>query len=343
MRGLVHYISGLAVASLFPSLVQDAMHGSLAILVPAAYAYLPDFLDFKFYKYTEEWDYEVRPDWRNPDPGEAAAIIAKAIDDAYSSGREVRLKLHSSRAPGDLYRRYTVHFIPGRREVVVEVGPLVTLGGAPVEGTEPPPERRVGRATTRAEFRKTYPKPTVIEGFGGASMGLRRSGDLVEIGFLPWHHTWSHSFVAGILFAIPILLIAWALGYRHGFDLFLASILGYWLHVVEDQFGVMGSNLFWPFTKRKIPGFRIGESSSFETNFGTAYMAMMTMIWGFSSAQPQPPIQVDPLLYLLVVLGPGLALYLVSAGRMREELRRWGAEYVGEAEEVEETVGLRIE
>ena len=340
MRGLVHYLSGLAVAALFASLARDAIHGSLAILIPAIYGYLPDFVDFKFLKYAESWDYEVKPNWKDADPQEMAEIIARAIDDSYERGR-VSLKLHSSRAPGDLYRKYEVIFNSDKREVIVELGPLVTLGGAPIRGTEP--KKRRGAAKTRSKFVKIYPKPTIITGFGGSSFAFTREGETVKLSFLPWHHTWTHSFAAGFLFASPLVLLLLLAGYSYPIDVFLASMFGYWLHVIEDQFGVMGSSIFWPLSKKRIPGLKIGESGSFEINLATAYASIMAVIWGFNSVLDVPAFRIDASIYIMVTLVPVLVLYAISFKKIRKELASFGPELLYEREEMEEAGELRVE
>lgn len=340
MRGFTHFLSGLSIATFFKSLLKDALNGGLWMLVPAAFAYLPDFLDFKIYKHFEKWDYIIKPKYDDMNPQEIAETIAKAIDEAYETGKDVRLKCFTARAPGDVYRKYSVRFRSDKNEIEVVVGPLVTPSGTEVEGTEPPPDKRVGIAKTKHPFSKKYPRPFEVKGFHGPSYQFIREGDVVEVNFLPWHREWAHSFITGIMFgAVLYLMTAFVIRLDFALDLTIASILGFWAHIIEDHMGMMGGNLFWPITRKRTPGFALSESGSMFMNMGTAWFFITLMLYNFNQAATIKYIPLDPMrYYVIVTILPTAILYAIGVIYHREVvLKKWAeAEQREEIEEVSE-------
>ncbi len=432
MRGLTHYLSGLAAATFFKPLVAAVSQGNLAILIPAVYAYLPDFLDFKVWKFFEKWDFHVDPAPQEPglnrsprtvkvsdlapeeryrfyrlegrassveDTGEElgftlsdetgsirvlairedreafleatggigegdevavsgyldylqgepvfivadaphpmyiAERVAAAIDYAYEHG-EARVKVENIRMIGDTYRRFLIDLDGDNQVVRVVMGPPIALGGMPLETRLIPEHRRYAEVRTKHRFVKKYPKPTMIGGFSGTSIGFRREGDLVEEVFLPWHREWSHSFTVGAFLAALLYLAATALGSSLAAPLALASMLGYWAHIVEDQLGYMGSNLFYPFTKKRTPGLRLGESGSPLLNFSTALLMTGFMLANLNYALPRPPIPVPYPQLLAAVSAPSAAMYGYAVARWLKE-RRSESEEEAEEKAVEEAL-----
>jgi hypothetical protein len=115
-----------------------------------------------------------------PHPQYIASAVAEAIDRAYETARMVTVKIHNIRMPGDFYRRFLVHYDEKNRRIIVVMGPLVSTGGLPLEGSDPPEYRKIGVAETKYPFRKVYPRPTIIDAFSGPEIGYekgwRRSG-----------------------------------------------------------------------------------------------------------------------------------------------------------------------
>lgn len=66
-----------------------------------------------------------------PHPQGIADIIAEAIEKAYEEGEKI-VKIHNIRLPGDVYRQFWIHLDPPKREVRVEMGPIVTPVGSPL-------------------------------------------------------------------------------------------------------------------------------------------------------------------------------------------------------------------
>lgn len=467
MRGFTHYISGLAAATFFPSLVADLRMGILLPVIAAAAAYFPDFVDFKFGKFFARRDYEIDPaPWDEkkhyapklvkikelgeknryqffaiegrveeiltrgsgtvtytvvddnglqrtveeeynsiifvlndgtgkitveaigddykffeeefgqievgkeilvfgyvdvdeadnelrfvvsdaPHPQGIAETIARAIEEAYHEGERI-IKIHNIRLPGDVYRQFFVYLDPPKREVRVEMGPIVTPGGVAISD-KPPEYRRYGVAKVNVPFIKTYPKPTRIDSFSGPEIAFRRAKfngkTVVKDRFLPWHHGFSHSLTMGIIIGAVVYAIFKLLGYNHAGDLALASMLGQWLHVFEDQLGFMGSNLLPPLTKDVIPGFKLGESGSGLTNFSTAWLMISFMIWNFNRFTEPRPIPISDAKLLLLLAWPsiiGFGIAIAKSFKLRKEIAQLMDYYTNlEAfEEMEEVGGI---
>lgn len=304
---ITHFSLGLAVASFFKEVVLKSTMGVPLLALGGAFALLPDFLDFKFWKFMEKYDYVADPDPNDPDPKMIAETIAKAIDDAYESGRMVRVKLHTMQLGFDHWRQYQVEFDQQGRKIRVRIGPVVSTGKVPYPETEPPKEKAVGEAETKHPFLKIYPKPTVIDIFTGPSMGFKREGDIVKIHFIPFHREWSHSFTVGALLGAIVALIG-------GMSLGLMAMIAFWSHVVSDQVGFLGCNLFWPFTKERTPGFKLAESAHPAANFSTVWASITTVIWNINRYAEQQIIFMDPSRYftMIVFLPPALIIGATS-------------------------------
>ena len=296
---ITHFTLGFMVASFFTSLVVKSELGVPLMVLGGVMGLLPDFLDFKFWKFFEKWDYVVDPDPANPDPKRIAEVVAKAIDEAYEKG-EVRVKLHTIQLGFDHWRRYSVEFNSEEKKIVVRIGAIVNTGKMPYPETD---LNLVGEAKTKHPFIKTYPKPTEIDIFTGPSFAFKRKGDKVEAVFIPWHREWSHSFTVGALIAGVIALI---LGWKIG----LMSMLAYWSHVISDHFSFMGSNLLWPITKERTPGFGLAESGDPTANFTTVYVATTIILKNLDTKNliPLTPLKY----YLLITILPAATLITLT-------------------------------
>jgi hypothetical protein len=51
MKGIAHFITGVALATFFPEVVQSGAQGSLLPMLGGIAGILPDTLDFKFARY----------------------------------------------------------------------------------------------------------------------------------------------------------------------------------------------------------------------------------------------------------------------------------------------------
>ncbi len=338
MKGIAHFITGVALATFFPQVVQQGASGGLLPVLGGIAGILPDTLDFKFARYFERYDEEVDPDPHNPDPLEIARRIAAAMQQAYTGGRRRNLMLHTIRLGADLWRQYSVRFAPEAGEVVVRIGPLVNTGQVPYPGSEP--EDAEARVQVGVPMVHTYDAENKVDIFSGPSFAFERRGDRVHVHFLDWHRRWSHSLTLAVLLGLGAGLLTLLLG-GPSLALWVGLVvaLGFAGHVLEDQLGHMGSNLFWPLTKRRVPGLHLLRSGDAIPNFLTVWTALVLILLNLDRFSDQPLL--PPGLYLLVALGlPWLGLggmYLRQRLRRKpepvEKLRQ--ADMVAEAEEIE--------
>ena len=61
MKGITHFVTGVAIATFFPEVVQQAAGGSLMPMLGGIGGILPDTLDFRFARYLERYDVEIDP------------------------------------------------------------------------------------------------------------------------------------------------------------------------------------------------------------------------------------------------------------------------------------------
>lgn len=283
MKGLTHFVSGVALASCLPWSMEAAGSGNpLYFLLGGIFGLLPDTLDFKFYRYFYRYDRTVSPNPRKPDPGAIAEEVADAVAAAARSPGMLRLKLDSLRTGADRWRRYTLRFDAPRQGVEVAIGPEVTTGQVPLAGTAPPEgESRVWKAL-EVPIRVLDDPLVAVDIFDGPALGFEKGPDgRVETTFLPWHRGWTHSPLAAGVFGVAVAVAA---GWRAG----VVVAGAYLLHILEDQLGRMGSNLFFPFSRRRTRGLGWMRSGDALPNLGTVWFCCLLIFWNAYRALPDP-------------------------------------------------------
>ncbi len=332
MKGIAHFITGVAIATFFPQVVEQGAQGGLLPVLGGIGGILPDTLDFKFARYFERYDDEIDPDAHNPDPHEIAERVAQAMRRAYESGRSRNIMLHTIRLGADLWRQYSIRFLPEESAVVVRIGPLVNTGQVPYPGSEPQ-EKAEARVEVGVPMVHTYDAENKIDIFSGPSFRFERRGDKLYVHFLDWHRRWSHALTIALLAGGLVGLLAWNLWAGLIFGLGFAG------HILEDQLGHMGSNLFWPFTKQRIPGLHLLRSGDAIPNFLTVWTSLALILWNLDRFSATPRLPTLP--YLLVALG--LPWLLLGGLYIRQRLRRkpepeaklQQGDILAEAEEIE--------
>ena len=281
MKGFSHFMSGVAVASFGPWAIDAALQGNpLFFVLGGACGILPDTIDFKFYRFFYEHDVYVTPDPINPDPQYVADEIARAVALAVDKKRYIRVKLVSIRLGADFWQQYSVKLDNEKLEVRVKFGPVVNTGQVPVEGTE----KRyptIGRAKLKAKVIQTYDASLKVDIFDGPTIGLKPmdSGDL-DLEFLPWHREWSHSLTVGAILGVLVGAVVWLVsGWTMAWQSFVTIAACYGVHVVEDQLGHMGSNIFYPITKLRTPGLGWMHSGDGIANFLTVWISCLLIFW----------------------------------------------------------------
>ncbi len=332
MKGIAHFITGVAVATFFPEIVHSAAQNlSFGPLLGGLAGLLPDTLDFKFVRYFDRLDEEIDPakittEAGHPDPQRIAERVAAAMNRAYDTGRRVKVHLHTLKLGADLWRQYSVAFDLDRNQVVVRIGPVVTTGQVPYAGSEIA-GLGPGRAQVKARILHTYDAETKIDIFSGPSLAFEKAGEAIEVTFLPWHRAWTHSLAVALLLGAVGFLIAPVYG--------LAMALAALAHVVEDQLGFMGSNLLFPITRKRAMGLKLLRSGDAIPNFLAVWISLAVILLNLDRFSGSPAIPVLPYL-LAVVLAPAVLLLAVGAWSRRQAQRR-AARVMAAVEALDET------
>jgi membrane-bound metal-dependent hydrolase YbcI (DUF457 family) len=314
MKGFSHFMSGVAVASFCPWAIDAALQGNpLFFVLGGACGILPDTLDFKVYRFFYDHDVYVTPDPGNLDPQYIADETARAINMAFDEKRYIRLKLVSIRLGADFWQQYIVKFDNEKNEVLVKFGPVVTTGQVTVEGTA---NRypTVARAKIKCKVIQTYDAKLKVDIFDGPTLGLaqRADGDL-DVEFLPWHREWSHSLTVGLMLGAIFAVVAGLFGnWTIGWQGLITIAACYGVHVVEDQLGHMGSNIFYPITKMRTPGLHWMHSGDGLPNFLTVWGSCLLIFWNLYRGQPNMTYEFGFLHLMMVgLVVPGFVFWLV--------------------------------
>ncbi len=308
MKGIAHFITGVAIATFFPEVVQQAAAGSLLPVLGGVGGILPDTLDFKFARYFEKYTLEIDPGI-DPDPQAIADGLTDAMQTAYETGKPQHVMVHTIRLGADLWREYGIRFDPKECQVAVRIGPLVNTGQIPLPGSEPEGVR-AARRKLDAPLVHTYSSEYQVNIFSGPSFRFERAGDQLYVHFLDWHRRWSHSLVlavaVGVIAALLVGLVAdGSVGLWAG----LVTGLGFAGHILEDQLGYMGSNLFWPLTKKRTTGLKLIHSGDAIPNLLTVWTAVALILFNLDRFSAAP--RLNPTIFLLTAVALPL---LASSG-----------------------------
>jgi hypothetical protein len=332
MKGIAHFLSGVAAASFIPAAVHSAAEGSLVLALAGACALLPDTLDFKVTRYFEPFDDEIAPTEADFDAQAVAGRVAAAMRTAFETGRPQTVQLHTIRLGSDRWRRYTIRFAPATGEVIVRPGPVVSTAQMVYPDSRRPGAAE-GRATVGAPMVHTYDKEMAIDIFSGPCFRFERRDEALHVTFLPWHRRWSHSLTLAAAVGLAGGLL---LGPVYG----AAMGLGVAVHAAEDQLGFMGSNLFWPLTRSRLSGLRLIRSGDPVPNFAAVWLALTLTLFNLDRFSAAPRLPAVPYLLLAVAL-PALAMlanYVLGRRKKAQPLSPEGlrqADLLAEAEEVE--------
>lgn len=311
MKGLTHFVVGIAVATCFPLAVRSSFQeASFIIILGGIFGILPDTLDFRFSRYIEKHDYEAEPGIDKPDPRKVTDMMIKAIEECDRTGRTVKVKLHTMKISADLWRRYSVTIDAENKKIITKMGPLVTTGQEPMPGTEPLGEEATAEGTFRANLLHTYEKETFVDIFSGPDFAFIKEKDKVLVEFIPWHRRWSHSLTIGALFA-PFGLLLYGMG-ALGLVASAIIVLAFYAHIFVDQIGMLGSNLFYPFSRKRSKGFGAMHSGDSLSNFITNYISILIVVWNLNSYAPKPAFQMDWVKYLNLTGSSGYWIGLLN-------------------------------
>lgn len=228
MKGITHFLTGVATASCFPLAIQTAYTDKAFLMVlGGACGILCDTLDFKFARYFWKHDCKIRLTEDNLDPRIPAEAIARAIDEAAEKKRPVRVKLDIIRISTSYYRTYAVQIDQHSKQVTCTIGPLKTMSHCMARGENLPGENarkrsieKSGPAATleaisdkspclpgtvpegtrscvasfKTDINNTYYMDSEVGVFSGPDYEFSPQQDgRVRVDFIPWHRRWTHS------------------------------------------------------------------------------------------------------------------------------------------------------
>ena len=331
MKGISHFLAGVAAATFVPGVVESAAQGSYLIVLGGFFGLLPDTLDFKFARYFEH-HVNIDPDPANLDPQVIAAAVAAEIDRAAETGQAIRVQLHNIPLGPNRWRQYRIRFDVECSEVVITIGPIVNAALAPLDESG----QRVARVKAKAKIDYTYEGEMTADIWNGPSFAFVPKAHAVEVQFLPWHRAWSHSFTLAALLGLITGVLFGSL--QAG----LVAFLGMSAHVVEDQLGYLGSNLFWPITKDRSAGARLLHSGDAIPNFLAVWTALVLILFNldrFSApVQNREPI-FNPLLYFttMLIVPMTILVGVYAWERRKQQVPRQAAQQADIVAELKET------
>ncbi|MFC2061015.1 metal-dependent hydrolase [Elusimicrobiota bacterium] len=312
MKGLTHFMSGIAASTFISQAVRmsissrmdvEGAASSMILVLAGMYGIMPDTLDFKFGQFLELPDFVVDPDPVDPDPQSMAETFAKAVDKAAETGKEVRIQFFPTQLGANRWRQYCIIFEESK--VTIQFNEIVSTSQIPIPGTAPK-KNRVGAAefthklkpTTDdldwlnklirflrrkikgADKPKTVVKPSTIDILSSTMFGLELQDDgKIFFNWLPWHRTWSHSYVFGAMLTIPVFLITFLLKLPYWWLYGTVAFVGFATHITEDMTGHIGGSLLWPLLKPRTEGLELFKASDPRTNFSIIYTSVVLIIW----------------------------------------------------------------
>lgn len=279
MKGLAHFVSGIAAASFVPGVVQLSAEGGFPLLLAGLGAMLPDVLDFRLARFLQRPHVEVRLDPERPDPQAMAEQIGVAVQRAIDTTVPVILQLPAARTSTGLWRQYTVYW---GTEVRVLIGPLVSTSSTPARSTAA--DEQEGMAPVAQPVELDYGRAVQVDAFGGPTIALRSRGGVVGATFLHWHRAWSHSLLLAAGLALGVAAVSRPL---HGA---LVGV-GATAHILGDQLGHMGSNLFWPLTRRRTRGLGLFHSGEALPNLLTVWLGTLLVVYNLDRCSASPVLR----------------------------------------------------
>ncbi len=378
MKGLTHFVSGVAAATFIPQVVRMSAAGrldipgaasSFIIVLAGMYGIMPDTLDFKVGQFFDEPDIVVDPDPLNPNPKEMAQKFAEAVSRSAQEGRMIKIQYMPIQLGANRWRQYLIIF--GEKEVSVQINEVVSTSQIPYPGTSPDPEKRSATVTLShrikptscdtdwlnklvrkirktikgGEKKKKTVKPSTIDILSGTTFGLKMESDGdIYFDWLPWHRTWSHSYILGLMLAAPWALIAYLLKLDMWWMYGLVAFLGFAVHITEDMTGHIGGSLLWPILKPRTEGFEMFKASDPRTNFSIIYAGFILIVFNLDRFTSNlltggPESFWSWWFFLLVFLVLPLAVYFKIIARISDGIkkREAGLKFTREEEEPDGT------
>ena len=270
MKGIAHFIGGLAAASFFPAAIRAAHDGDpWLMLMGGAFGLLPDTLDFKFARYFCRHDMEIAPDPLRPDAKMVADALAGAVQATHEYWRPVCVKLHTVRLSAQTWLQYRVRVRRKTRRIEVVFSEIVDSGGNIVGRL---PSEIAAFSALSSDLFMDYGNSLSIGFLEGPTLRFCSHGDCVSATFIHWHREWSH----GFLMSLTCGLACWLL---FGGAAGAIAAVAVMQHVLADQLGFMGGNLLYPFERTRRNGARISKSDDPRWNFAAVWCSGACVLW----------------------------------------------------------------
>lgn len=308
MKGIVHFVAGVAVASCFPFAVEAGANGNpIYFILGGCFGLLPDTVDFKFIKFFYKHDIEIAPDPNDLDSEMIADAISASINRVYETGKATSIKLDTVRLGADLWQRYEVRIDGMKRQVEVAFKDIVNTGLQVVKCCRKS-ELKHAISFIDCNIKLDYMTVITVDILDGPVLCIEPRDNSVGIRFLPWHRAWSHSLLIALLISLVGVLV---LGISAGLVIFAALAA----HIVVDQLGFMGCNLFYPFTKNRIVGLGLARSMASLPNLVAVWASILLVFWNLTRFAEISWFIINPL--WLFTLGVLLPLLVLKLWRMR--------------------------
>lgn len=319
MKGIVHFMTGVAAASCFPEAVRAGAEGNpLYFVLGGLFGLLPDTLDFKFSRFFYRHDIQVVPDPNRPDPRMIADAVAEAVNRAHETGKPVEIKLNTVRLGADEWQQYEVKFDVLKKLVKVTYGPVVDTSSSPLRRKRRrQAEGSSASASLSCDVKLDYMATTTIDSFEGPMFRVvpLKDGRVTPI-FIPWHRRWSHSLITCLLLGLGGAVV---LGPLAGLVI-LAAVLA---HILVDQLGFMGSALLYPFLPRRNEGLKLVHSSEGLANFGAVWFCALLVFWNLYLQAPRQLVSLSVIkLFLYGGVVPFVIGYLLRRMCKRPSLAK---------------------
>ncbi|MEN3043594.1 MAG: metal-dependent hydrolase [Candidatus Hydrothermales bacterium] len=319
MKGITHFTFGLSLSSFFPDLVRSAAEkGTIDLVWGGIGGYLPDFLDFKIYRFLEKWDYEFEPDPEGKNPDEILDFFENALKKAWEEKREIRVKLHTLLIGPDLWRRYGLVLDEENGKIIAFYGPSVNTSQIPVPLNQAP--RRETERKIDIPFQYNY-REIIVDIFSGPSLAFIPEENKVKIIFIPWHREWTHGVFSALFFSFLLGTFLYLIKSPFYIQNSIIFFIGYMSHGFLDQLGYMGVNFFYPITKKRIPGFGIAESMNPLTNFTTIWFSASLIVFNIMRYTPSPAFNINPYIFFLIT-GIFIPLTLILLSKLYRETKK---------------------
>lgn len=302
MKGIVHYIGGLAVASCVPGVAAAGAAGEpWLMLLGGVAALLPDTVDFKIRRFLAERRVVIQPDPHDPDPAVIAAGIAAVIQRTWDSGLSSAVKFSTIPLGPRKWLPYEIFFDVAHRRVEVTVGSAG--GGGPL--------LRKAVCKLNCPLRVDYEARVRVDILDGPLIEFENDGDSIVPRFLPWHRGWTHSLVVSLMAGMAVgALFGWRAG--------LVAGAGHASHVLLDQAGGLGCALWSPFRHKRLPGKQWLRSSDAAANAWLVWVALVILYGNLQAVMPG----MDSALPGLRMLGWAILPYFVMLWWNRRQADR---------------------